>query len=233
MHLAFTPAYPIGPHYVLYPIPPPLKRPISDFAAALQNSHDYFELRIQLMKSFTGIGFIRQIFALPQPEPAEILISGRDGTFIGLLADFSLRAPPSHIAHYLPEPIADFFGDEFRGEAVLGLASAAAAFVENIETVRAFLEIVVFEESAEATPEGVHEGVAAITDRVLAMAPPRVPGAEAEDSLEWIRTLIAIVDGARSLREKGDTLPAAPSASALSVPLEDDSVLADALFWDP
>jgi hypothetical protein len=59
MRLPFAPAYPIGPRSILYQIPPSLERPRADFSAALPAKRAFFELRRELIRSFSGHGFAR------------------------------------------------------------------------------------------------------------------------------------------------------------------------------
>jgi hypothetical protein len=119
---------------------------------------------------------------------------------------------------HLTENLRELFGVNFKGMIIISTAAVAESFLENIESVRAWIEIVV---GAAIGDLGDVVGntmrvTGEIENKILDYAPPRLPGAAQNDSREWINHLIEMVDAAQRFVHAEDVnVPPSPDLPPL------------------
>jgi hypothetical protein len=162
-------------------------------------SYDFFAFRLRLLRSFAAHAFLRDLFSLTQQREEAMLFSPYSASFSSLVGDFAIRKVSYEPAFYLPETLAEMFGKSMRGAMALAIGAIAQGLVMNIESVRAFLEVLVIDARGG---EGLLQTVGQIEQKLTRLAPPKLTEGIEDGSRKWMSTLIGIVDEARVMRER-------------------------------
>jgi hypothetical protein len=141
---------------------------------------------------------LRDLFSLKQQREEAMLFSPYSASCSSLVGDFAIRKMSYEPAFYLPETLAELFGKSMRGAMALAIGAIAQGFVMNIESVRAFLEVLVIDAQGG---EELLQTVGQIEQKLTRLAPPKLTEGIEDGSREWMSALIGLVDAARVMRE--------------------------------
>jgi hypothetical protein len=204
-------AHPVG-NYILYRLPKETSTAVDsrllDRVLRVGRAEG-FTLRRRLLRSFVAHACVRDLFSLPQRSEADTLVSTPMASFAPSVADFRIQTVGDGPAVFLSPALMEVFGPSGRGEAVLAVAAVAQGLAMNIESVRAFHEVVVLDAvRGEDACTQMIEGVDEIEAKMLRHSPPKLPAATGEDSKDWIEKVIAVVDSwtVMEIQEKGPAM---------------------------
>jgi hypothetical protein len=189
--------FPIGPNYLLFRVSKRTRVMTAGFEP--RPSYDFFSFRLRLLRSFAAHAFLRDLFSLRQQREEAMLVSPYSASFSSLVGDFAIRRVSYEPAFYLPDTLAEMFGKSMRGEMALAIGAIAQGFVMNIESVRAFLEVLVIDSQGE---DELLQTVGQIEQKLTRLAPPKLTEGIEDGSREWMSGLIGLVDEARVMRER-------------------------------
>jgi hypothetical protein len=166
------------------------------FAARLPR-HFFLRMRPRLAQSLGLAALLRHVFGGRYPPLARVLLGAASDRVPLLPLDFEGQGgAPFRFSPVIAEAI----GGGRTGEVSLAIAAAAKALTENVEAVRALVEVIVGDDDVAAgrarTMQELADERARIEARFVALCPPRTAGITPDAGAEWLATVERLVETA-------------------------------------
>lgn len=178
-----------------FPIP---KDSLLKHATKKLSKQEFYVMRPLFLRSIAAQSVVRQLFQTKYQNMNRFVFSLNHATLPLIHSDFELRG--TGCAFRLSPNIATLLGPTFKGEFLIAMAATATAFMQQLEAVRACIEIYVGDlvelPKDLHIPKYIEEQRKEIEETLFEMSSPSGAAVSEEDSIEWYKSLDSLIDSA-------------------------------------
>ena len=174
----------------------------------------FVRLRYGLSKSYAASAIVRHMFSAPYPDMTRLIACTKAAEIPVLPLDFdnglAFLNDVTWSTFRMSLTIEKALGKSALGELFLNMAAVANAFSTHLESIRAYLELILCDEMSHEnySVEEIIERRAIIENRLLSNSPPETEQATEEECLEWYDNLTNIIEKSRNpLLQPARTIP--------------------------
>ena len=184
---------------------------LKNIMAHAKDPFNFVNFKKMFMRSYAVNAVNTTMLSIPYPEMINILICD-NATSISTYAISSINSSNyENDSHFRLSPnIVTLFGrDIFEDEFATLMSCSAKCFVENMEVIRANLELLLtdtFQELPTDFDNLISERIN-IENRVLDLAPPDARNTNEEDCIEWYQNIINLIEKAKSPQQDPMSIP--------------------------
>jgi hypothetical protein len=159
--------------------------------------------RLAFTRSYAASSFVHHVFGAHYPTLERVAVCSRTGEVPILCTDFDLECftdNPEWSPVRLSPCIVATMGPSGGGEFSIALGAIGLALVANIETVRAFLEMVVSDMALETGPLAASALIAERTrleNKIIDICPPTNPDTSSAECLGWLNGITDLIEKAK------------------------------------
>lgn len=163
----------------------------------------FIRLRTDLTDSYAADVMVRYIFSAPYPDMYRIIACPQSAEIPVLHMDFdsdqSFLNESKHSTFRLSPTILTGIGKQGIPQLLLSMASVAYAFTTHLDSMRAYIELIVGDEmnSKERTIDEIVRRRSIIENRFISSSPPKMGKDIKEQCLAWADRLLQLIEKAR------------------------------------